>query len=199
MLTEKPGNMLASFCRLALFTSYVIPDAASAGIWSVTFYSEPASLANQVIGLFGIGWLSWLGDKNLALPTIILYSIWKNVGFGTLIYAAGLKSIPKTYYEVAEVDGASKSTVLRRITLPLLKPIILFITVTSFISGWQAFTEVYILTQGGPGTATLTLPLYIYNTAFSMGNGGYASVAVIFLFLIILSLTIINFKYIRGE
>jgi len=199
VLTEKPGSKLASLCRFLVFVPYVIPDAASAGVWNLLFFPHPSSPINQLITAFGLSWQSWLGDKNLALPTIILYYVWKNVGFNTLVYVAGLKAIPKVFYDAANVDGAGKIPVFRHITLPLLKPITLFILVTSFISGWQTFTEVYILTRGGPGTATLTLPIYIYFSAFGTGQLGVASVAAIFLFSVILMLTLIQLKYIKGE
>ncbi|MGC8870084.1 MAG: carbohydrate ABC transporter permease [Brevinematia bacterium] len=199
ILTEKPGSKLASLCRFLVFVPYVIPEAASAGVWNLLFFPHPSSPINQLLTTVGLNWQSWLGDKNLALPTIILYYVWKNMGFNTLVYVAGLKAIPKVYYDAADVDGASKVVVFRHITLPLLKPITMFIMVTSFISGWQTFTEVYILTRGGPGTATLTLPIYIYFLAFETGRIGIASVAAIFLFSVTLMLTIIQLKYIKGE
>jgi multiple sugar transport system permease protein/sn-glycerol 3-phosphate transport system permease protein len=199
ILTEKAGSKLASLCRFLVFVPYVVPDAASAGVWNLLFFPYPSSPVNQLLSWFNIGWQGWLGDRNLALPTIILYYIWKNVGFSTLVYVAGLKAIPKAFYDAADVDGADKLTVIRHITVPLLKPITLFIMTTSFISGWQSFTDIYILTRGGPGTATTTLPIYIYYNAFAASFVGRAAVGAIFLFLVTLVLTVVQLRYIRSD
>jgi ABC-type sugar transport system permease subunit len=199
LLTEKAGSKLASICRFAVFVPYIIPDAASAGIWNLMFFPLASSPVNVLLTQFGVGWQSWLGDKNLALPTIIFYSIWKNVGFSTLVYVAGIKAISKVFYDAAEVDGAGRLTIARHITIPFLKPITFFILVTSLIAGWQSFTDIFILTRGGPGTATTTLPIYIYFTAFSKGLVGPAAVAAIVLFVITLALTILQFRASRGE
>lgn len=199
LLTEKPGSKLASLCRFAVFIPYILPDAASAGIWNLMFFPLPSSPVNALLTQFGLEWQGWLADEKLALPTIIFYSIWKNIGFSTLIYVAGIKAISKVFYDAAEVDGASRSTIFRRITIPLLKPITFFILVTSLIAGWQSFTDIYILTLGGPGTATTTLPIYIYNTAFSEGLAGDGAVVAMVLFVITLALTILQFRASRGE
>lgn len=199
LLTEKAGSKLASLCRFAIFVPYIIPDAASAGIWNLMFFALPSSPMNVLLAQFGIGWQAWLGDANLALPTIILYYVWKNVGFSTLVFVAGIKAIPRVFYDAAEVDGANRSTIARHVTIPLLKPITLFVMVTSLITGWQSFTDIYILTRGGPGTATTTLPIYIYYTAFSEGLAGHAAVVAIVLFLITLALTVLQLRATGGE
>ncbi|MEM3407227.1 MAG: sugar ABC transporter permease [Nitrososphaerota archaeon] len=199
LLTEKPDSKLATLCRFIIFIPYVLPDAASAGIWNLMFFPHPSSPINVLLTQLGIGWQGWIGDKNLALPTIILYYIWKNVGFSTLVYVAGLKAIPKIFYDAAEVDGASRLDAIKHIMVPLLKPITLFILITSLIAGWQSFTDIFILTRGGPGTATTTLSIYIYHTAFGEGLAGRAAVVAIILFIITLILTIIQLKYIKSE
>jgi sn-glycerol 3-phosphate transport system permease protein len=199
ILTEHPGSKLATLCRFVVFIPYVLPDAASAGVWNLMFFPYPSSPMNVLLSTFGMVWQGWLGDSRLALPTIILYYIWKNVGFSTLVYVAGLKAIPKPFYDSAEVDGASDFAVTRHITIPLLKPITVFIMVTSLIAGWQSFTDVFILTQGGPGTATTTLPIYIYFMAFLQGQAGQAAVAALILFLITLVLSIAQLRSTRGE
>jgi ABC-type sugar transport system permease subunit len=199
LLTEKPNSKLATLCRFIIFIPYVLPDAASAGIWNLLFFPHPSSPVNVLLSQLGIGWQGWIEDKNLALPTIILYYIWKNVGFSTLVYVAGLKAIPKIFYDAAEVDGASRLDTIKYVIIPLLKPITLFILITSLISGWQSFTDIFVLTKGGPGTATTTLSIYIYHTAFGEGLAGRAAVAAIILFIITLALTIIQLRYIKSE
>lgn len=199
LLTEKPRSKLANLCRFMIFVPYVVPDAASAGIWNLIFFPLPSSPMNVLLAQFGIGSQAWLGDSNLALPTIVLYYVWKNVGFSTLVYVAGIKAIPRAFYEAAEIDAASRSSIVRHITIPLLKPITLFVVVTSLIAGWQSFTDIYILTRGGPGTATTTLPIYIHHTAFSEGVAGRAAVLALILFAITLTLTVIQIRGMKGE
>jgi multiple sugar transport system permease protein len=191
------STKISVFAPFFLFIPYVMPDVAAAGIWGLLFYPFPSSPVNVLTSWLGLGWYGWVQEPSLALPTLIIYSIWKNVGFSTLIIMAGLKAIPKTYYEVGSLDGASRIRLHRYITIPLLKPILLFVLVTSIISGWKAFSFIYILTYGGPGSATTTIVVFIYNAVIGQGMAGYGSAAALILTVILSFLSFLQFKVFR--
>ena len=134
---------------------------------------------------------SWLGSTALALPTLMILGIWKGIGWNMVIFLAGLQSIPPELYEAARVDGANRWTLFRRITLPLLRPVITFVVVILTMGGFGAFIPMFILTQGGPLHATETLLTYAYTNAFSSFDFGYAAAityifaAVVFVFALI--------------
>jgi multiple sugar transport system permease protein len=134
---------------------------------------------------------SWLGSTTLALPTLMILGIWKGIGWNMVIFLAGLQSIPAELYEAARVDGANRWTLFRRITLPLLRPVITFVVVILTMGGFGAFIPMFILTQGGPLHATETLLTYAYTNAFSSFDFGYAAAityifaAVVFVFALI--------------
>jgi multiple sugar transport system permease protein len=119
------------------------------------------------------------------MPAVIIMAVWQNLGFAMVIYLAGLQSIPQQYYEAARVDGANSFQALLKITIPLLAPTTLFLVVTSVIGSFQAFTQIYIMTNGGPIGRTNTIVYFIYNNGFKYFKMGYAS-AIAFLLIILL-------------
>jgi multiple sugar transport system permease protein len=181
--------------RAIFFLPVVISGVALALLWGWLFNPRFGPV-NNVLATFGINGPGWLQDKNWAMPTLILMSIWQ-AGVNMVIYLAALQQVPRALHEAAALDGASPIQRFRHITWPLISPVTLYLTVIGFITSFQVFTPTYILTRGGPENATLTLPLYIYFNAFAWGRPGYAAALAAFLFLVVLALTLIQFKVAR--
>jgi multiple sugar transport system permease protein len=138
--------------------------------------------------------LLWLSDQNLAMPAVILMSVWGGIGYSMVIYLAGLQAIPEELYEAAEVDGAGAWARLRYITVPLLRPTTLFLLIIGIIGSFQVFTQIFIMTSGGPVERTTTMVYFIYQTAFQFFDMGYASTLAYALFLMLLAFTVINLR-----
>jgi ABC-type sugar transport system permease subunit len=186
------------FYRTVYYIPVVTSMVAVAMIWIQLF--DPLygviSTSLEAIGLKGV---DWLGDPNLAMPSIIAVSVWKVIGWNMLIYLAGLQGIPEYLKEAAAIDGATRWQTLGRVILPLLAPTTFFIFVTSFIGAFQVFDQVYVMTGGGPANATTTLVQQIYNSAFRNFNMGYAAALSFVLFAIILVVSLVSIRAIRGE
>ncbi len=168
-------------------------SVAIAVLWRQMF--EVDGLVNQVLRLTGVGaTTSWIGDPSTALWTIILLHIW-TFGSPMVIFLAGLRQIPGMYYEAASVDGASRWAQFRRITLPLLSPIIFFNMVLQIIGAFQAFTQAYVVSNGsgGPSDSTMFYTLYLYQRGFVQFQMGYAAAMAWLLLIIIAAFTAINF------
>lgn len=189
---------------LGLFrTIYFIPVVMSwvvvSAIWKMIF--NPQGLMNTFfLNPIGISSKNWLRDRDWATEAIVIMSVWKEVGFFMVVFLAGLQSIPSDLYEAARVDGSGGWQVFRNITLPLLKPTLLFVSVISMITGLQVFVPQWVMTQGGPSDSTLVISLNIYETAFKFLQGGRAAAMSVVLFLIIGTVTLIQFRIARiGE
>jgi multiple sugar transport system permease protein len=141
----------------------------------------------------------WLSDPDLALPSVIVMSIWKNVGFAMVVYLAGLQAIPEQYYEAAKVDGAGALHRLRHITVPLVAPSSFFLLVIGVIGAFQVFTEVYIMTSGGPLQSTSTIVYYLWDMGFKQFQMGYATAIAYALFGIIFLFTCIQVRFLYRE
>ena len=142
---------------------------------------------------------NWLTDSKLVIPSLVLMDVWKNAGFGMLIYLAALQGIPEQLYEAATVDGANGFQSFFKITLPLLSPAHFYMLVTGLIGGFQVFDSVYLMTKGGPGFASRVYAYNLYQSAFREFNMGYASAMAWFLFFIIFAVTLLQFKQIGGK
>jgi multiple sugar transport system permease protein len=184
--------------RTVYYVPVVTSMVAVAMIWLQLFDPLYGVISNglEAIGLKGI---DWLGDPNLAMPSIIAVSVWKVVGWNMLIYLAGLQGIPDYLKEAAAIDGANRRQTFWKITLPLLQPTTFFIFVTSLIGAFQVFDVVYVMTGGGPANATTTLVHQIYNAAFKALDMGYAAAMSFVLFGIILVVSLFSMRAIRGE
>ena len=170
-------------------------SVAIAVLWRQMF--EVDGLVNQVLRLFGFeATTSWIGDPSTALWTIILLHVW-TFGSPMVIFLAGLRQIPGMYYEAASVDGASKWSQFRKITLPLLSPIIFFNLVLQIIGAFQAFTQAYVVSNGtgGPSDSTMFYTLYLYQKGFVQFQMGYAAAMAWLLLVIIAAFTAINFYF----
>ena len=141
----------------------------------------------------------WLSDPNLAMPSVIITSVWKGVGFAMVVYLAGLQSIPEDYYDAAKIDGATGWRRLTDITIPLLSSTTLFLFVISILGSFQVFTQIFIMTNGGPLGKTRTIVWYIYTTAFKDFNMGYAAAMAFALFAMMLVFTLLQFRFLRRE
>jgi len=176
-------------------TLYYMPTitmwSAIALVW-IWLYSPQYGLINWMLSRIGVHGPAWLSDPQWAMPAQIFTSWWKGAGYNMVIFLAGLQGIPHVYYEAAAIDGASAWHKFRHVTLPLLTPTIYFVTIMTFIGSFGVFTQIYIMTEGGPGQATTTIMYYIFNTAFKYFEIGYADVLAIAFFLIVFAFTLIQ-------
>lgn len=187
--------------RQGLLAAYFLPLIMSVAIVAVIFklLYHPQGLLNVFLWYrFGFT-LNWLTDKTIAPLALIIMALWKNLGYYTLLYLAGLEGIPIELIEAAKIDGASPWRTFVSITLPLLRPTVVLVMVMLLISSFQAFTEQYIMTEGGPGNATRVLTLLIYQNAFQYLRMGWASTMAILLFVIILLLTVIQMRLLKTD
>lgn len=180
------------FYRTIYFIPSITPVVASSLLWLWIFNPE-FGLANAALTALGLPRLFWLQDPALAKAAFIIMSFW-SIGGQMVILLAGLKGIPRTLYEAAEIDGAGRWASFRHITLPMLSPAIFFNLILAIIGAFQVFTQSYIITGGGPENATLFYVLYLYRMAFENFQMGYASAMAWVLFLIILLFTFAQFR-----
>ena len=179
--------------RTAFFIPVVSAWVAVALLWKWIF-NPKFGILNYLLGLVGIEGLTWLFDPQLAMPAIIITSVWKDIGFVMVMFLAGLQGIPAEYYEVAAIDGASSLQRFRHITLPLLSPTTFFALIISLINSFQVFDQVWIMTGGGPAGATSVLVQQIVKNAFSYSRMGYASALSWVLFLLVFGVTILQMR-----
>lgn len=186
--------------RAMFYLPVVTPLVVSSIIWK-WLYQGDYGLLNYYLLKFGIieEKIFWLADPNLALPALILMGIWGGTGATMVIYLAGLQSIPEEMYDAAKVDGANALQRLLYITIPLLRPTTFFLFVTGIIGAFQIFTEVYIMTNGGPLNRTTTIGYYLYTNAFRELDMGYATAMAFVLFGMIFSFTLLQWKFTRGD
>ena len=179
---------------------YVVPWMATpvvmGVVWKWIFDPQNGAL-NAFLGLFGVSPLSWLSSSSLALPSVAAVSVWGGAGYTMLFFLAGLQGIPESMYEAARIDGAGPVQQFLHVTLPLLRPTMFFVLVTSIIGSFQAFDTIYAMTKGGPGEATTVLNFKIFSTAFQLFDDGYASALAMLLFVLLLILTVVQVLYFR--
>ncbi len=204
------------FFRMIYFLPYVTPSVSSAVVFQIIFSLRETSIANMVIGWFGISPQKWrfepkpllnllginlsgfLAGPSLALLSIMVYGIWSFVGYNTVIFLAGLGNIPKETYEAAEIDGATKSQMFRSITMPLLSPTTFYLTLIGFIGTFKAFNHIYVLRTPSAGDSVITTSLLIFDNFYKANQYGVATAQAIVLFLVILGLTLAQNK-LMGE
>ncbi len=182
--------------RALIYLPSQMPAVATAILWFFIF-SPTYGLANAVLGWFGIAPQQWLWDVDLVKPSLVLMAVW-HMGNAMIIFLAGLQGISETLYEAAQIDGAGPLRLFFHITLPMLSPTIFFNLITGIIGSFQVFTNVFVMTSGGPGNASLMYVLYIYRNAFVNFRMGYASLLAWVLFCIVLIITLIQFKVSRS-
>jgi multiple sugar transport system permease protein len=180
---------------------FYLPAVTSAVTVSLTWkliLQPNFGIANYVLGVLGISPVQWLGSK-MALISLILMVITFNVGQPIILYIASLGAIPRTFYEAAEIDGASKLKMLIRITLPLLKPTTLYNVIMTSIASFQTFEVIILMTGGGPYYATNSLMFELYRTAFTFNNYGLASAIGILMCIVVVSFSIIQFMFLSSD
>ncbi len=178
-----------SFFRAVYYMPVVTPMVAVAFVWKF-MYNPQIGAVNQLLGLH----VNWLMNPKTALLAVMIMTIWKDFGYAVVMYMAGLYSLPSDSMEAAKVDGANAWQTFKYITLPLLKPMTLFVVITSIISYIQAYVQILIMTEGGPGTTTYLASYIIYDEAFVKYNFGYASALSFVMFVITAICTWLSFR-----
>lgn len=190
-----------NFFRAAMFFPYVASLVAVAVVWNMLFNPDmgPVNMILYSLGVDPKNLPGWAADSHWAMVTIILFGIWKNMGYFMVIYLAGLQGINAELYEAANLDGASSWQKFWHVTLPQLAPTTFFVSVMLTIQSFKVFDQVYMITQGGPGTSTLVLVYHIYNEAFISWDLGYSSMVALVLFLLVLTVTVVQFRLTRED
>jgi len=199
VLLNRPLRAMPVF-RTFVFMPAVFPMALVATIWRLIYDRAPDGMLNAALHLVTFGHFTahdWLGETSTALPAIIVLSIWQGVGFQMIILLAGLQSISASLYEAAKMDGASRWQSFRFITVPGLRPTLIFVVMVTTILSFRLFDQVYMLTKGGPANSTSTVMYQAVATAFDESNVGRAAAMTVVLFVFVLVLTIIQRRTLR--
>jgi multiple sugar transport system permease protein len=200
VLLARPRR-LAAFYQTIYFLPVITPMVPMAIAWK-WIYDYNYGILNYLLSMVGIPPVAWLTDAHIALWALVLMGVWKVLGYNLVLFLVGIRNIPATYLEAASLDGASETQKFWRVTLPLLRPILLYVLVTSTINAFNVFTQVYVMTlgsQAAPGQAVRVLVYDIYQNAFQYFRMGYASAEAVTLTLIVLGLTLIQFRALRGQ
>lgn len=184
-----------SVFRLGFYTPVVTSIVAVAVVWQFLLKTE-FGLINTALGWVGIPGPNWLGDPNWSMPALIMMASWRNFGTSMIIFLAGLQAVPWVLHEAAAIDGASAWQRFRHITIPLMRPIILFVSVITMIGYLQFFEEPFVMTNGGPLDSTISMSMYTYKQ-FGFGNYGYAAALSYLIFVVIAVVTAIQFRFLR--
>ncbi len=186
--------------RALFYLPVVTPLVIASIIWKWVYNGDYGLLNYYLIQLGVIDRpLLWLSDRNLAMPAVILTSVWKSVGFAMVVYLAGLQSIPEDYYDAAKVDGANGLRRLKDITLPLLSTTTFFLAVVSVLGSFQVFTQIFVMTNGGPLRRTTTIVYHIYQTAFRNFDMGYAAAMAFAMFAMMFVFTLLQMRFLARE
>lgn len=202
--------------RMIYFLPYITPSISTAVVFQIIFSSRETSLANRLIGFFGVDPLKWrfepkpvlrllgvnvtglAGGPSLALLTIIIFGIWSFVGYNTVIFLSGLGNIPKEIYEAAEIDGGSKWDRFWHITIPMISPVTFYLTLIGFIGTFKAFNHLYVMRTPSAQNSVITTSLLVFDRFYKANQYGVATAQAIVLFIVILGLTLAQNK-IMGE
>ena len=192
---DKGITRLRGLFRLGFYTPVITSIVAVAVVWRFLL-QDPGGLINTVLGWFGIDGPNWLGDPNWSMPGLIMMAAWRNFGTAMIIFLAGLQAVPAELHEAAAIDGANAWKRFRHVTLPLLRPTLLFVMVTTAIGYLQVFEEPFVMTKGGPLNSTITVSYNTYQQ-FGFGNYGLASAMSYLIFVVIAIVTAIQFRLLR--
>ena len=185
------------FIRSIMLAPFLISNVIAAMIWF--WMLDPVlGFVNFLLQAVGLGSHAFFSDEHLALPTIAAINIWRHMGYAALLFYTGLQSIPEHLYEAARIEGATTWKMFSSITLPLLRPTVVFVLVTSVIGSFQIFDTIAVTTQGGPGASTRTIVWYIYQEAFTSMRMGYASAMSTVLFLGLVLVTLVQMRVLRS-
>ncbi len=183
--------------RLGFYLPVITSIVAVAVVWRFLLQEE-FGLINTVLGWVGITGPNWLGDPHWSMPGLILMAAWRNFGTAMIIFLAGLQGVPWVLHEAASIDGAGAWQRFRHITLPMLRPTLLFVSVTTSIGYLQFFEEPFVMTNGGPLNSTISMSMYTYKQ-FGFGNYGYAASMSYIIFVVIAIVSAIQFRLLRDN
>lgn len=207
--------MIALGVPSALILAYVISRSRFAGAWRSIFWlpmitnlvavayiwkfllADTSGLLNRALDLLRLPGPNWLTDPSLSMFSVVIVAVWVSLGHNILLFATGLNEIDESYYEAARIDGASTVNLFYYVTLPLLRPTIVFVLITNFITSLSSFALMLVLTEGGPARSTTVTGLYMYEMAFSDLRLGRASATAYILFAIILVISLIQLRILR--
>jgi multiple sugar transport system permease protein len=196
LLIESRLTRWRGFFRTALFAPVVTTLVAVALIWRYLLHTR-YGLINYALSHLGLPTIDWLGDPHWSMPAIVLLAVWKNFGYNMIILIAALQSIPEDLHEAARLDGAGTFARLRHITLPLLGPTLLLVSILTISGYFQLFAEPYVMTQGGPLQSTVSVLYFMFEQGFKWWNLGFASAVAFLLFALILVLTTLQMRIAR--
>jgi len=197
LLVNSQAVRLPALFRTAFFAPVVTTLPAVALVWRYVLHTRYGML-NYVLVALGVHPPDWLGDPHWAMPAIILFAVWKNFGYNMIIFIAALQAIPADLYEAARLDGTNRWQELRHVTLPMLAPTALLVSIITLAGYFQLFAEPYVMTQGGPLQSTVSVLYFMYEQGFKWWNLGTASAVAFMLFLMILAVTALQLRLTRG-
>ncbi|MEV0569465.1 sugar ABC transporter permease [Dactylosporangium sp. NPDC050588] len=187
----------STLIRGVLLLPYLVANVVVAMVW-YTMLDAQLGIVNQALEWLGVDAVAFFGETSTAIPTIALVNVWRHMGYTALLIFAGLQAIPPTMYEAAAIDGASEPKIFRRITLPLLRPVLVLVLVLTIIGSFQIFDTVAVTTRGGPINATRVIYYYIYEQAFQQFNFGYAAAVCVALFAILATVALMQLRLLRA-
>lgn len=191
------NTKIHNLAQTMIFTPHISSMVAVGILWVLML--DPQGIINQILAVFGIKGPNWLMDSRTSLISVALVTVWKSIGYYCLIIIAGLQSLPKDVYEAAKLDKASKFTILRKITLPLLTPTLSFVFIMKFINAFKSFAAIDVMTQGGPQGSSMVLGYWIYNAGRVKFNYGFAMVGAIVLTIMVAGFTVLANKGFKRE
>ena len=190
LLNKAWGKM---FYRAVFFMPQIVTSVAIAVVWS-WIYQPQFGILNMILSFFGIEGKEWLRNPATAMGAVIVMSIWWGLGYNVVLFLAGLQNVARDYVDAAKIDGANERDVFFHITIPLISPTTLLVTITTMINAFQVFDQMFLLTSGGPAKKTYTLAITIYQTAFRQFELGKASAIALIMFAIVVVISIVQFK-----
>lgn len=188
----------STLSRGTLLTPYFIAPVIAALVW-FWMLDPNLGIVNVMLEKLGIGSISFFGSSTWVIPTIALVNVWKYMGYTALLIFAGLQTIPTSVYEAASLDGAGEVKQFFKITLPLLRPVIVLVLITSVTGSFQVFDTVAVTSKGGPANSSNVIQYYIVDQAFNRSHFGYGSAISVLLFVILVVVALIQFKALRGR
>jgi multiple sugar transport system permease protein len=188
----------STLIRGSLLLPFLIANVVVALLW-FWMLDYQIGIVNAALEFVGLPKVAFFGSSTWAIPTIAFVNVWRNMGYTALLIFAGLQTIPKTIYEAGAIDGASEPKMFWRLTLPLLRPILVLVLVLTVTGSFQVFDTVAVTTKGGPGDASQVLQMYIFDQAFGRQHFGYASAISVVLFIILAGVAFAQLKLLRGD
>lgn len=194
LIVRRSFSRLRPILRFAWFHPTVVPLVAVANVW-LFIYTPDYGLLDSALSLFGARGPNWLGDPVTVMPSLIVFYVWKQAGYFMIFFLAALEQISGEYYEAARLDGACGLTIFRRVTLPLLKPSILFVFLISCTASFKTVDHLVVMTRGGPDNASNLLLYYLYETAFSFWDLGKAAAMTMLLIALLLAVIVMSIRH----